>query len=292
MEDVVDVTGGKVLEYLRENSRLDLEAPDIAFNVRKSEKTVEAALLKLERRGLVTSRQNEHGRVYWYALPSAPITKAFTIDDDVQPQEENHVNQSDMNEDEVDLSELTELSKPAAAKSAKAGTKRKNDKGSRQGRDETSDSAVASSDYGTKGERSAVASSAEQDDYEDKFDSSPSAIAKVRLLELLSSERGFRVILIAAVVVVGLIGIIALIRVGNANARVEKVDAASKMFVTENKLEPYAALLEKSGAMERDIAGLKGRVDSLSTVIEKLSEQQQDQQAATKVKPRKTYRRR
>lgn len=285
MEDTVDVTGGKVLDYLRENSQLDLEAPDIAFNVKKSEKTVEAALLKLQRRGLVTSRQNEHGRVYWYALPSAPITTAFTIGDDVQPQEEKHVNKSDMNEDEVDLSELTELSKPAAAKSAKAGTKRKNSKDSGQNKDEPADSAVDSSDDRVNGETFAEASSADQDE----LDSAPSGMTKVRLLELLSSERGFRGILIAAVVVVGLIGIIALTRVGNANARVEKIDAASKMFVTENKLEPYAALLEKNGVMERDIAGLKGRIDSLSTVIEKLSEQQQ---AATKVKPRKTYRRR
>lgn len=80
-EKCVDARGGKVLDFLKENNHLDLEVPDIAFSVKKSEKTVEAALLKLKSRGLVTARQNEYGRVYWYALPLAPITKTFTIDE-------------------------------------------------------------------------------------------------------------------------------------------------------------------------------------------------------------------
>ena len=77
----MDARGGKILEFLKENSHLDLEVPDIAFNVKKSEKTVEAALKKFQQKGLVTSRQNEFGRVYWYALPSAPITKILKTGD-------------------------------------------------------------------------------------------------------------------------------------------------------------------------------------------------------------------
>jgi DNA-binding transcriptional ArsR family regulator len=102
--------GGKILEFLRENSHLDLEVPDIAFNVKKSEKTVEAALKKFQQKGLVTARQNEYGRVYWYALPSAPITKTFKLEDlqaskgDTSPVKESSA------DDEVDLSELTSIS--------------------------------------------------------------------------------------------------------------------------------------------------------------------------------------
>ena len=73
----MDARGGKILEFLKEHSHLDLEVPDIAFNVKKSEKTVEAALKKFQQKGLVTARQNEFGRVYWYALPSAPITRVL-----------------------------------------------------------------------------------------------------------------------------------------------------------------------------------------------------------------------
>ena len=105
--------GGKVFEYLKENSNLDLEVPDIAFNVKKSEKTVEAALLKLQQKGLVTARQNEFGRVYWYALPSAPETKSFKFDDIASPKE-NSVKKNDSMDEEVDLSELTAKEPPPA----------------------------------------------------------------------------------------------------------------------------------------------------------------------------------
>ena len=77
----MDARGGRILEFLKENSHLDLEVPDIAFNVKKSEKTVEAALKKYQQKGLVTARQNEFGRVYWYALPSAPITRVLKTEE-------------------------------------------------------------------------------------------------------------------------------------------------------------------------------------------------------------------
>ncbi|MCX7727137.1 MAG: hypothetical protein N2053_09865 [Chitinispirillaceae bacterium] len=70
----------KVLEFLKENPHLDVEISDIAFNVKRSEKSVEAALKKLQEKGLVTSRKSENGHIYWYALPSAPITKTIRIE--------------------------------------------------------------------------------------------------------------------------------------------------------------------------------------------------------------------
>jgi hypothetical protein len=99
--------GGKIIEFLRENSHLDLEVPDIAFNVKKSERTVEAALKKFQQKGLVTARQNEYGRVYWYALPSAPATKTFRVEELTSQKKERKKSSGDDLEDEVDLSELT-----------------------------------------------------------------------------------------------------------------------------------------------------------------------------------------
>jgi len=105
----LETRGGKILEFLRENSHLDLEVPDIAFNVKKSEKTVEAALKKFQQKGLVTSRQNEYGRVYWYALPSAPITKTFKLED-LKASKENAASAGVSDDDEVDLSDLANMS--------------------------------------------------------------------------------------------------------------------------------------------------------------------------------------
>lgn len=103
----MDARGGKIIDFLRENSHLDLEVPDIAFNVKKSERTVEAALKKFQQKGLVTARQNEYGRVYWYALPSAPATKTFKVEDIASSKKELAASSADGSENEVDLSDLT-----------------------------------------------------------------------------------------------------------------------------------------------------------------------------------------
>ncbi len=113
----VETRGGKILEFLRENNQLDLEVPDIAFNVKKSEKTVEAALKKYQLKGLVTARQNEYGRVYWYALPSAPETKV------IAPVKKSAsrpagTEGTENREDEADLSDLGVSAIPEAGKSA------------------------------------------------------------------------------------------------------------------------------------------------------------------------------
>ena len=115
----MEARGGKILEFLKENSHLDLEVPDIAFNVKKSEKTVEAALQKLQQKGLVTARQNEYGRVYWYALPSAPETKTIKPAE-VSSLKESTMSQVERSDDEVDLSDLQKADAPSAKKSRKS----------------------------------------------------------------------------------------------------------------------------------------------------------------------------
>lgn len=70
----------KILDFLKENPHLDLEISDIAFNLKRSEKSVEIALKKLQEKGLVTNRKSENGHIYWYALPTAPITKTIKIE--------------------------------------------------------------------------------------------------------------------------------------------------------------------------------------------------------------------
>jgi len=113
----VDARGGRILEFLKENSHLDLEVPDIAFNVKKSEKTVEAALKKFQQKGLVTARQNEFGRVYWYALPSAPITKILQTEE-LLPKSSG--SESDPDDDEaVDLFSLPKEETKAASPAKK-----------------------------------------------------------------------------------------------------------------------------------------------------------------------------
>lgn len=109
----MDARGGKILEFLKENSHLDLEIPDIAFNVKKSERTVEAALKKFQLKGLVTARQNEFGRVYWYALPSAPITKILKAEELLAPDPEKESGDDD---EAIDLASLPK-SKPKPKKS-------------------------------------------------------------------------------------------------------------------------------------------------------------------------------
>lgn len=91
----------RIIAYLTENGNLDLEVPDLAFHLKQSEKSVEANLKKLAQRGLVTARQNEFGRVYWYALPSSGDVKSAgleTVTLNVLPQQAD--------EDEVDIADL------------------------------------------------------------------------------------------------------------------------------------------------------------------------------------------
>lgn len=117
----MDARGGKILEFLKENSHLDLEIPDIAFNVKKSERTVEAALKKFQLKGLVTARQNEFGRVYWYALPSAPITKILKAEELLAPDPEKESGDDD---EAIDLASLPK-SKPKPKKSRSTSPRKK-----------------------------------------------------------------------------------------------------------------------------------------------------------------------
>ena len=80
----MDSHSKKILNFLRKNSNLDLEIPDISFHLKMDEHLVQNFLNTLYRQELITARQNERGRVYWYALeekplPKPPIPKAMPV---------------------------------------------------------------------------------------------------------------------------------------------------------------------------------------------------------------------
>ena len=82
----MDSHSKKILSFLRKNSNLDLEIPDISFHLKMDEHLVQNFLNTLYQQELITARQNERGRVYWYALdekplplPKPPIPKAMAV---------------------------------------------------------------------------------------------------------------------------------------------------------------------------------------------------------------------
>lgn len=66
----------RILIFLRKNSHLDLEIPDIAFHLKINEPIVQHSLKLLYRNKLVTAKKNEYGRVFWYAVSGESKTQA------------------------------------------------------------------------------------------------------------------------------------------------------------------------------------------------------------------------
>ncbi|MBN1307981.1 MAG: hypothetical protein JXA18_08700 [Chitinispirillaceae bacterium] len=282
----METRGGKILEFLRENSHLDLEVPDIAFSVKKSEKTVEAALQKYQQKGLVTARQNEYGRVYWYALPSASITKSFTIEESASPGEKK-VNQAATTDDEVDVSALRGAEVPPVKKGRKTVAEP-----SMSINEETvlvsAQAHAAASTGRPASDAPAAAPRKEMQAAPVPEAASPEAIdffeksaptEKIAAVEpemreepaAAASRRGFLLPAVVGFAVAALIGLIALVRSGDALSRVKKLETVSKTFSTSDAvatgLKEQAA---KTGEAEKGIAVLTAQVDSLKKVVDQL----------------------
>lgn len=62
---------GKVLAFLRRNPQSDIGVKEIGFHLKLNNDEIENVLNTLYQQGLVTARQNEQGKVFWYPLANA-----------------------------------------------------------------------------------------------------------------------------------------------------------------------------------------------------------------------------
>jgi predicted transcriptional regulator len=89
----MDATVQKIITFLTRNAHLDCEIPDIAFHLKLDEQQVQQTLNELYEKGVVTLRQNQYGRTYWYFVPqrssmpfetmSSPVSEELTELDNV-----------------------------------------------------------------------------------------------------------------------------------------------------------------------------------------------------------------
>jgi len=68
----------RIVSYLHSNDSVDLDESTIALELHLDETFVHTALTELYREGMVTARQNEFGKVYWYAIADAVIKMGTT----------------------------------------------------------------------------------------------------------------------------------------------------------------------------------------------------------------------
>jgi DNA-binding MarR family transcriptional regulator len=59
----------KIITFLTRNAHLDVEVPDIAFHLKLDEKIVKSNLDALLEMDIVSMKQNQYGRTYWYYVP-------------------------------------------------------------------------------------------------------------------------------------------------------------------------------------------------------------------------------
>ncbi|MBN1758215.1 MAG: hypothetical protein JW863_07860 [Chitinispirillaceae bacterium] len=291
----MDARGGRILEFLKENSHLDLEVPDIAFNVKKSEKTVEAALKKFQQKGLVTARQNEFGRVYWYALPSAPITKILQTEE-LLPKSSGTETAGD-DDEAVDLFSLPKKETRTASPAEKnddqpvKNASRKTRTVKTPAKPQTDETAVK-----PKIEKTA-AKPPETAVMEPTFEPAPPVEAPVvenkfvDVEEIPATKNGSGVLLQVAGLLVAVIAVILSINAIGRGGRITKQLSAveksiPKDVVATADLQTVKEQVAGIAALEEKITALTTVVDSLSNEIVKINE--------AKVKPvrRSTRRRR
>lgn len=65
----MEQTQHKIITFLTRNAHLDVEMPDIAFHLKLDEKAVQSTLDSLLEMGIVSVKQNQYGRTYWYYVP-------------------------------------------------------------------------------------------------------------------------------------------------------------------------------------------------------------------------------
>ena len=68
----MDIHSKRILNFIKKNNNLDLDVSDIAFHLKLDEQFVQNFLQNLARKGFVKAKQNQHGRVYWYAVAEPP----------------------------------------------------------------------------------------------------------------------------------------------------------------------------------------------------------------------------
>ena len=270
----MDARGGKILEFLKENSHLDLEVPDIAFNVKKSEKTVEAALKKFQQKGLVTARQNEFGRVYWYALPSAPITKILQADE-LLPKTPEAASAED-DDEAVDLFSLPKappVSKPAVDKKEEkpaTSTRRKPRTVKTVPKAEVEEVTIE------KNESITADTAFEPAPKIDSVEESPSFEEAVDEVPVRSVNALRIPVLVAGAVAVlaVIIGVNALGRGGKLEKKIAAVEQTiPKDVATSAELIEVKSQLSGIAALEEKVTTLSGLVDSLSNEIVKINEE-------------------
>jgi hypothetical protein len=285
----VEARGGKILEFLKENRHLDLEIPDIAFNVKKSEKTVETALKKFQQQGLVTARQNEFGRAYWYALPSASATGTIKAVEPVRPPE---TVAAVADNDEVDLFSLPKAEPPPAPAKRRRSVKKQTVPVKKTGK-----TAAVKAPEPTQPvepppafipEPEPVVEAVSDDSKPDAPDEQPAEIAVMEEPEgdemKLPVKAGGFLPVVAAVTLVGLISLIALVRSGGATKKIEamgKTIPRDVVLITDFK--PVQEQAAKIDALEAKVAVLAAKVDSLSGELAKAE--------ALKTPPKKHVRR-
>lgn len=258
----MDARGGKLLEFLKENNHLDLEVPDIAFSIKKSEKSVETALLKLQQKGLVTARQNEYGRVYWYALPSAPITRTFKPDDFNAIKEQIMSDHSD-DDDAVDLSELQEKSVSKPAKKSKKITKTPDveafvaSEPAITGRSEAGDRATPAA--------SVVETAALQ------FEPSSPPPAELEGEVATAGKQTTSKFTLPLLIIIGVISVGAFLRGCTFDSKIAAVSkSVPKDIATKAEVAALSAELSRVETLETAITKLTGKVDSLNNVVDSL----------------------
>lgn len=290
--------GGKILEFLRENSHLDLEVPDIAFNVKKSEKTVEAALKKFQQKGLVTARQNEYGRVYWYALPSAPITKTFKLEDLQASKENKAAAASPSADDEVDLSDLTSLNaadEPEEKKPAKPGkSRKKTSKTKKKPAPKKEEVVMSASDNGKKDVPPAAEKAGEEFNLEDaadfetvstpveaESDPEPEHDAAPVSEPVKNAADGFSVIpegskapapTLLAILVLGIISIGALIKGCGTSGKLHELEKAipTNVVVKKDFEDSQVQQAAKVEELEKKLTAMTSRLESLQTKVDSI----------------------
>ncbi len=284
----METRGGKILEYLKENSHLDLEVPDIAFNVKKSEKTVEVALQKLQQKGLVTARQNEYGRVYWYALPSAPATRTIKLED-VAPPKESSVQKIDKAADEVDVSDLQPQPVPVGRKSKKTVAEAAPSVKSKEATPPATVPAQPSVSFKPKGVKISESPGSPASPTMPK--APPAAITAPKIdpapaepdIEFApkpaSKDNGVAAPeprlkslspIVIAMTIIALFCMIALVRTCGPTGKIKALEAQSKNFVTSTDFKTVKDQAAKITEAEAKIAALTAQVDSLKGVTRQL----------------------
>lgn len=246
----------KVLDFLKENPNLDLEISDIAFNLKRSEKSVETALKKLLEKGLVTSRKSEEDRVYWYALPSAPITKTIKIENTSIPTPTSNISTAASSESKEEIEKETipdlrsELEKIKNTQNKKA---------------------ISSAEDESQVKQKDLSFEKDRTQMEDGKTKKQIGISSLKSVSSKISLPHLVIGIFLAVLLVFLLNIIILIKFASVSKNINIIKSVlSKEIVTSSDLNKVVKdFTEKIGSVEEKVSILNSQVDSLRNQIQK-----------------------